>query len=101
LRRALVAACADRSPRASEIARTASSRNDYAREHFAAERYAERFLAFVDDALRTRPLLLAADALGAQLRRMGATPDMPITNTVAAVSHELFAEVPEPSPQAR
>jgi hypothetical protein len=32
---------------------------------------------------------------------MGATPDMPITNTVAAVSHELFAEVPEPSPQAR
>jgi hypothetical protein len=30
-----------------------------------------------------------------------ATPDTPITNTVAAVSHELFAEVPEPSPQAR
>jgi hypothetical protein len=79
----------------------APSRNGYAREHFAAERYAERFLAFVDDALRTRPLLLAADALGAQLRRMGATPDMPITNTVAAVSHDLFAEVPEPSPQAR
>jgi glycosyltransferase involved in cell wall biosynthesis len=81
--------------------RLGASALGHAREHFAAERYAERFLAFVDDALRTRPLLLAADALGAQLRRMGATPDMPITNTVAAVSHDLFAEVPEPSPQAR
>jgi hypothetical protein len=70
-------------------------------EHFAAERYAERFLAFVDTPFAPAPSFSPPTRSARSSGGWAATPDTPITNTVAAVSHELFAEVPEPSPQAR
>lgn len=71
----------------------------HALERADPSQYARRFMSFVDEALAARPLLLTADALGEQLRRIGASSDMALVRTLAQTSNELFAGAPpEPSP---
>jgi glycosyltransferase involved in cell wall biosynthesis len=81
-----------------ERARLGRRASAYSETRSRPDGYAQRFLAFADEALAARPLLQMADALGAQLRRLGVSSDMALIRTVAEMSDELFAATLPPSP---
>jgi glycosyltransferase involved in cell wall biosynthesis len=55
----------------------------YAEENFSPDVYARRFLGFCADLAYYQPALSLMDDAGRELRRMGATSDMAIVDTVA------------------
>jgi hypothetical protein len=81
-----------------ERARLGRRARAYSETRSGPNDYAQRFLAFADEALAARPLLQMADALGSQLRRLGVSSDMALIRTVAEMSDELFAATLPPSP---
>ncbi len=63
----------------------------FAEEHCRPARYAEAFLEFVNEVQSLKPVLGYAKQVGRILVKMGVDARMPIIDTVARASEELFA----------
>lgn len=64
----------------------------YADRHLHPRQYAAELLAFIHESGSYAAMVRYADRIGAILRQIGATPDMPIVDTVARQSAHLFRE---------
>lgn len=66
----------------------------FAQERYSPDAYAKALIPFLEQIRNLTPLTASLGHIGAQLRSMGARPDMPIYRTVANTFHELFCSGP-------